>query len=105
MIEVNNDTFQQLVLDSSDKLLVYFYLKSCQFCEEQSNNLELIKAKYNIPIYVVDGDKEPLLLDNWFVEDFPTILFFSEGDCVNTICGLQEISELVSAVESLISDI
>ena len=100
-IEANDDTWQQIVLDSETPVMVDFWAEWCGPCkmigpilEELSNELsdKVTIAKHNI-------DEEPNTPTKFGVRGIPTMLLFKDGELKSTKVGATTKSNLKSWIE------
>lgn len=68
-------------LDSDNLVLVYFYLETCGWCNQQSLILDDLEAQFsNIDVIRVNGaDVAPEALGRFGVSSFPAILFIQDS--------------------------
>ncbi len=89
-------------MDRSAPMLVEFYSKTCGPCKMLSFVLKDIdKMLPDFPIYQIDFHENRELKERLGVTGFPTMLFFSGGDEVARLEGLQQKPVIVEAIERI----
>ena len=101
LIEVNESTFENEVLQSPVPVVVDYYSDRCGPCRMIKPALALLseelsgKAKF----VTVDVVANPKLVSNYAVSAVPTVLVIREGKEVHRMVGLGALSELREALQ------
>ncbi len=87
--EVNEDNFQQEVLESELPVLVDFWAEWCQPCKMIAPIVDEIAEQYNGSIRVgkLNADENQALLMKYGVRGIPTLILFEGGQAVKSIVG------------------
>lgn len=101
---VTSDTFQDEVISSSVPVLVDFYSTWCGPCRMLAPVIEDLAEKYagKAKVLKVNVSEEPGLAQKYGVAAVPTLLFFNNGELVDTVVGLTGAEELEQKLDSLI---
>ena len=92
--EINKDNFNDIVLNSKEKILVDFNANWCGPCRMLKPILEEIADKYNIVSVNIDDEDE--LADTYSVSSIPCLVLFENGKEVKRNIGLISKEELES---------
>lgn len=110
MLEVTVNNFKEKVIQSDKPVLVDFYTDDCGPCdalkpvleelhEDLSDKFLITKFYVNID-EVLAGSNE--VATKYDVMGFPTILFFKNGELVESLLGGQSRSDLEETIEKYI---
>lgn len=90
LIEINTDT--PLDIAKNSPCVVDFWASWCQPCKLTGPILEKLSEEYpDIPVYKVDADRYPKLVELFNVSGLPTVVFFdSEGKIWKTVTGAKQ---------------
>ncbi len=100
-ISVNNETFENEVLEQTKLVLVDFWAEWCGPCKQIAPTLEELAEKYseNLSICKVDVDANRELALQYNVRSIPSLMIFKNGEMVDSLIGavsLQELEDLVT---------
>ena len=103
--ELNENTFENIVLKSSDLVLVDFSAPWCGPCRKMTPVLEQIQNEMidSIKITKVDTDKYPQLASEYGVFSLPSMLLFKEGEVKEVMVGLMPKSSIVNNIKKYLS--
>ena len=89
VIKVNNDNFEQEVLQSEKTVLVDFYANWCGPCKMLSPIVdEVAEEVKNVKVCKVNIDEARDLAIKYDIMSIPTLLVFKDGNVVNKSLGL-----------------
>ena len=102
ILEVTDDTFDTVVLNSKLPVLVDFWAPWCAPCRDLSVNVEAIAKEYNDKIQVVklNVDDNNVISARYSIRGIPTLLLFSKGDLLATKVGNISKSQLQVFIDS-----
>jgi len=99
MIEANDQTFQNVVLESDKGVIVDFSAAWCGPCKMQKPILERFAAAHpDIDVVMVDVDASPRVAQQQGVQAMPTLMYFEGGKRKAVVQGLQNASRLEKLV-------
>ena len=94
------------IINSDKPVLVDFYADWCGPCKQMPSILKEVKSelKENVRIIKVNVDKNPFIATKYQIKNIPTIIIFKKGKPCWTGVGLQQASELKSALKQHIDN-
>lgn len=95
LINLNEITFQEKVIESKEKIIVDFWAEWCGPCKLLSPILEEVSNALNIKIYKVNVDENPSLAGQFGIKSIPTIVIFDDGVRVKEVVGLRPKEEII----------
>ena len=98
---INKETFDQVITDSENPVIVDFYADWCQPCKRISRVLEEIaeENKEVFSVYKVDTEKDPELAMEYNVTGLPTLISFKDGKEFRRVRGVAPKEELMNLVD------
>ena len=104
LTDLNDDNFPAEVLEADLPVMVDFYATWCGPCKTLTPIVEKLAGEYEgrIKVGKINIDEAPQTPVQFSVRAVPTIVFFKDGQAVNTMVGLKRESELRSQIESLL---
>ncbi len=102
-IELTDATFEALVLKSDKPVIVDFWAVWCGPCRMVGPIVQEIGDEYGDKVLVgkLDVDHNPQTARNFGIRNIPTILFFKNGEVVDTQVGAVPKQKLVEKLEPL----
>lgn len=95
LINLNEITFQEKVIESKGKIIVDFWAEWCGPCKLLSPILEEVSNILDIKIYKVNVDENPSLAGQFGIKSIPTIVIFDDGVRVKEVVGLRTKEEII----------
>lgn len=103
MIDVNDDTFTELVVDASSEriIIVDFWADWCVPCKNMMPILETLNnTRDDIEIVKFQASREAKTVMQYGVRTVPTLMMFRDGVVIGTRTGMQSRDALVEFIES-----
>ncbi len=103
--EINGDSFQTTVLDSSVPVLVDFSTPWCGPCRKLTPVLEQIQNEFlnEIKIVKINADENIELVKEYGVSSFPTLIIVKEKEAKEFMVGSIPKSAIVSNIKKHIN--
>lgn len=100
-IAVNDDNFDQIVLQSETPVLVDFWAPWCHPCLMLAPILDELAEEYSgrISIVRVDVDQNLKIAAKYSIMSIPTLLLFKKGQPVSNIVGFRPKAELKRSLD------
>ena len=103
-IEVNDNNFEEIVLQSEKPVLVDFWAEWCGPCRMISPLVAELSQDYEgrAVITKMDVDNNPGTAAKFGIRNIPTILFFKNGEIADKQVGAVPKSILTSKIDALL---
>lgn len=86
LFHANEDNFKELVLDSTESVLVDFWATWCGPCQMLAPVLEELSGQ--VKVVKVDVDENPQLAMAFQVSSIPTVISFQNGKALKKSVGV-----------------
>ncbi|TVP57750.1 MAG: thioredoxin [Gemmatimonadales bacterium] len=89
-VTVTDDTFTEAIEDRAGLSLVDFWAEWCGPCRIVGPIVEELAGEYagqGVAVAKVDVDQNPRTASRFGIRSIPSILFFKDGDLVDTVVG------------------
>ena len=101
VIVLNNENFEQEILNYDGTCLVDMYADWCEPCQMMAPVVEgLSEELTNVKFGKVNIDDYPELAGNFGVEVIPTLLVIKNGEEIKRFVGITDINEMREALNS-----
>jgi thioredoxin 1 len=103
-IEITDNNFQQLVVDSGKPAMLDFWAEWCGPCRMIAPIVEELAEEYgeNIVIGKVDVDNNPEITARYGIRSIPTLLYFKNGEVVDKQLGAVPRNSIEEKLRSLL---
>lgn len=101
MKEINEEQFDEEVLQSESAVLVDFWAPWCGPCRAIMPVLEELSGEYGdkIKFFKVNVDENPNIAGKYRIMSIPTIKVFKNGEIVEDMVGLQSKTQLEEVLD------
>lgn len=86
--ELNQETFNSKVLQSQVTVLVDFWAPWCGPCRQLAPLMEELSMEYPGQVFKVNVDHAQDLAAKFGIRSIPTLVFFKNGQVVDTLVGV-----------------
>lgn len=99
MLEVNEESFKDIVLESKEPVLVDFNATWCGPCKMLRPILEEIASERNFKIASIDADENRELAKEYGVLSIPCLVVIKDGKEIKRSVGLKSKDDIISMME------
>ena len=103
-MEVNDNNFEQMVLQAKTPVLVDFWAPWCRPCLMIAPILDKLAEEYNgrLNIARMDVDQNPKTASKYGIMSIPTLIIFKEAKPVSHIVGFKAEAELKHSLDAVL---
>ena len=103
-IDVNDENFESVVMNSDKPVLVDFWAEWCGPCKMLTPTINALAEEYKDTSSVVkiNVDDSPAIATKYGIRSIPSILLFNNGDVVEQRVGAVSKDELASMLDKII---
>lgn len=101
IIKLNNENFEQEVLNSDKTVIVDFYADWCGPCKMMSPIVDEISEELldKVKVCKLNVDENQDLAIKYDVMSIPTLIFFKNGKTTNVLVGLRDKNEILENIQ------
>ena len=102
--DVNDETFESIVLKADKPVLVDFWAEWCGPCKMLTPTIDIISEEYKDTSVIakVNIDEAPSIATNYGVRSIPCLLFFNNGKVIEQRVGAVSKEEITSVLNTCI---
>ena len=103
-IDVNEENFDSVVMNSDKPVLVDFWAEWCGPCKMLTPTIEALAEEYKdtSSIVKINVDDSPAIATKYGIRSIPSILLFKSGDVVEQRVGAVSKDELAGMLDKII---
>ena len=103
-IDVNEENFDTVVMNSDKPVLVDFWAEWCGPCKMLTPTIEALAEEYKdtSSIVKINVDDSPTIATKYGIRSIPSILLFNNGDVVEQRVGAVSKDELAGMLDKII---
>ena len=103
-VEITDYDFEQQVLETKGISVVDFWAPWCGPCHTMAPGLEAFAADNagKVKVFKIDSDDNPKTADKYEIRSIPTVIFFKDGEPVETHVGAMTQSALQGKLDDLL---
>lgn len=106
VLEINDDNFNESVLNKKGIVLVEFWADWCGPCKSMMPILDQLSRRYldeGVSIGKINVDKNQELATRYGIRGIPTLILFKDGEIVESKIGVTSFSDLSSSIQELLN--
>jgi len=105
LLEINQDSFQNEVLDAETPVVVDFGAVWCNPCKMLDPIVEELAREYQpgVKFVKIDADHNPDIVMNYNIMSVPTLLVFKGGEAVERLTGYKPKKAILDKLEPFFS--
>lgn len=101
VIQMNQDQFNNMVVNGTDAVLVEFWAPWCVYCRRIAPALEKVAQQYEgkVKVAQVNIDDEPVLAAQEQIEVIPTLIIYQNGEALGSIVAPESKARIDEFIE------
>jgi thioredoxin 1 len=107
LLTINDENFDEQILQNDKPAAVLFKTEGCPYCRAMEPILEQIADEFKdlVKIVAIDALENQEKTDEYGIQAVPQLLFFREGEIVDSILGARPKDEVASKIRSVIEPV
>jgi len=104
IIEINDDSFEKIVLKSEKPVMVDFWAPWCGPCKAIAPTIDALEKEFGdkMRFVKVNVDDNPISPSKYGVQAIPTLIFFKNGEIADQITGMVAKQKLEETIKSVL---
>ncbi|OGR15351.1 MAG: thioredoxin [Desulfobacterales bacterium RIFOXYA12_FULL_46_15] len=104
IIEINDDSFEKIVLKSDKPVMVDFWAPWCGPCKAIAPTIDALEKEFGdkMTFVKVNVDDNPISPSKYGVQAIPTLLFFKKGQIADQITGMVAKQKLEETIKNVL---
>ena len=104
IIEINDDSFEKIVLKSDKPVMVDFWAPWCGPCKAIAPTIDALEKEFGdkMTFVKVNVDDNPVSPSKYGVQAIPTLMFFKNGEVADQITGMVAKQKLEETIKSVL---
>ena len=104
IIEINDDSFEKIVLKSDKPVMVDFWAPWCGPCKAIAPTIDALEKEFGdkMRFVKVNVDDNPISPSKYGVQAIPTLIFFKNGEIADQITGMVAKQKLEETIKSVL---
>lgn len=105
IVDLNQDNFQKIVIESKKTVLVDFWATWCAPCRAVGPVIEELSKEYDgkVEFTKLNVDEAPFVSSNYGIMSIPTIMIFKDGKPAEHVIGFKPKNELKKLLDSVLA--
>ena len=105
IVDLNQDNFQKIVIESKKTVLVDFWATWCAPCRAVGPVIEELSKEYDgrVEFTKLNVDEAPFISSNYGIMSIPTIMIFKDGKPAEHVIGFKPKNELKKLLDSVLA--
>ncbi len=104
IIEINDDSFEKIVLKSDKPVMVDFWAPWCGPCKAIAPTIDALEKEFGdkMTFVKVNVDDNPVSPSKYGVQAIPTLIFFKNGEKADQITGMVAKQKLEETIKNVL---
>lgn len=104
IVEISENEFDDIVLNSEKPVLVDFWAPWCIPCKKAEPVVEEISKEFSdrLKVVKINIDDNKAIADTYGIESIPTVKIFYDGGVVDTVVGLRPVGAMSKTINNIL---